>query len=117
MPFRPDDVEAADFSYSLVLDLPDVLGFFTNLLGSLPRHFGQIAPSALRYFLTQPFGVSAKNDVGPSAGHVGGDGDAAWSASLGYDQCLPFMLFGVENVRCLQGTDLVVITAVWIVAA
>ena len=43
-------------------------------------------------------GVSTQDDVSSPACHVGGDGDGAQFTGLGYDFCLFFVVFGVEDV-------------------
>jgi hypothetical protein len=44
-------------------------------------------------------GVAAELDVGAAAGHVGGDGDRAGHAGLGYDVGFLLVIAGVEHVE------------------
>ena len=43
-------------------------------------------------------GISAQQNVGTAAGHVGGNGDGGFPAGLGDDESLAFVLLGIQNL-------------------
>ena len=95
----PEHVEPAELAHLFAL------GPAARLELGLPRvELGQpllgVEVDALgrQLVLGQQLGVAAQDDVDASAGHVGGDGDAAAPAGLGHDLGLPEVLLGVQDV-------------------
>ena len=100
VPLGADDVQAAERADFLPFGL-HLLAFF-----DLPN---QVDPFLLRHVETRGvfvlqlgpghrLGVSAQDDVGAAAGHVGGDGDGIFATGLGDDFGLAFVMLGVEHL-------------------
>ena len=92
MAFGADDVQAACGEYLLVqgrvlvFERLNACGFFI-----VAQCF--IGHDELRLYVD----IAAEDDVGATAGHVGGDGDHTWAASLRDDERFTFVLFGIEH--------------------
>ncbi len=86
MTLSGDNMQAAKLDYFIVLFLPfllPLLVFFLPFWSSgNPRVWA--------------LGFSAKYDVNAAPGHVGGNGNGTYAASLGDNSGLFFMLFGIE---------------------
>ena len=95
----PEHVEPAQLAHLLAL------GTAAGLHGRLPAL--QLGPALLaldvdalgrQLVLGQQLGIAAEDDVDATAGHVGGDGDAAAPAGLGHDLRLPEVLLRIQHV-------------------
>lgn len=98
--FGADDVESSEFE--------DFLGFFLGLLFVFVEGFDPFGvvvgavffggeSEGFHFLEGGGFGVASEDDVGASAGHVGGYGDGAFFAGVGDDLCFAFVVFGVED--------------------
>ncbi len=100
MAFGPDDMKPPR-RHDLFVLLPDLLAeLFDECLSQFLLRVGVIPVFhfLFRQTLGQVLGVAAEHDVGPAAGHVGGDGDGLVAAGLGDDVGLQFMEFGVQDL-------------------
>ena len=106
VPLGADDVQAAErgdlaplgLHLGLVLAdgrLPDLLGDFQA--GRVERP-AVLVLQALQVGPGHELGVAAEDDVGPSAGHVGGDRDRPLPPGLGDDLGLALVVLGVEDL-------------------
>ena len=106
VPLGPDDVQAADrgdlaalgLHLGLVLGdgrLPDLLG---DLQAGRVERPAVLVLQALEVGPGHELGVAAEDDVGPAAGHVGGDRDHPLPAGLGDDLGLLLVELGVEDL-------------------
>src|SRR6185437_8464423 len=79
--------------------IPDgVLAAINVGLNLALRSFQRLRSSLLHAFLFRSeFGITAKQNVGTAAGHVGGNGDRAAPASLRHDFGFFLVILGVEH--------------------
>ena len=100
MALGADDGQATGGKHALALGLASLLGLGVKLLELLGRHVLHGQALVLQALAHQLVGVAAQQDVGTTAGHVGGDGHGAIATSLGHDMGLAFMVLGVEDLVC-----------------
>ena len=99
MPLRADDLQAAHLANLLTLGLHLLTG---GDLGDerVPLLLGHVEPGRILVLKQGPgqrLGVTAEDDVGAAAGHVGGDRHSARPARLGDDLGFPLVMLGVQH--------------------
>ena len=104
---RAHDVQPAGVHYPFVLHLPLLPRLPADRLRLLLRRGYQVHITLVGQLLRQLIEVAAEDDISAAARHVGGDGDGAVAAGLSDDGSLTLVVFGVEDLRLLQGADLV----------
>ena len=93
-----DNGQATGGKHALALGLASLLGLGVKLLELLGRHVLHGQALVLQALAHQLVGVTAQQDVGTTAGHVGSDGHGAIATSLGHDMGLALVVLGVEDL-------------------
>ena len=98
MAFRTDNVQTACGHNLVVFGLP------TAFKGGNLRLFLLFAQGFIGVDgFDLMFEVTAQDNVGTAAGHVGGNGNCADFTGLGHNQCLALVFLGVEDVMRKTG--------------
>ena len=98
MALSADDSQAAGGKHALALGLAGLLGLGVKLLELLGRHVLHGQALVLQALTHQLVGIAAQQDVGTTAGHVGGDGHGAVASGLSDDMSLALVVLGVEDL-------------------
>src|SRR4030095_5167729 len=62
------------------------------------RHGSEIKTSLAELLARAKFSIATQQNIGPTSGHIGGNGHCLIASSLGDDFRLPLVLLGIQDI-------------------